>query len=506
MDSPGERPRLLVEVPGGRDEERRYVLDLLLTEWLGFDYDLTLRDARRTIIQLASDPRGRSLTLPDVLFSTPAADWLTARSMPMCPLLRVDLPAGLAGEHHAPASSAAGSPATIPVVYGEPTASARAWDESPAGLTLAVDVFGSAFWLLTRYEEVVRPERDSYGRFPVRASLAAEEGFVGRPLVDEYVDLLWEAMRLLWPNLERKASAFRIRLTHDIDQPWAAWGRPMRVVARGVAGDLVRRRDPVLAVRRIRALVDARADRVDRDPLATFDFLMDTSERHGLRSLFYFMAGTDPADFEFRYRISDRPFAGVLRRIHDRGHQIGLHAGYGTYRSEERLAAELAALKDACRAAGFDQPTWGVRQHFLRFAYPDTLRIHEAAGFEHDSTLAFAEEVGFRAGTCREYPLFDAVAGRRLQLRERPLVVMDATLLDYMHLAPAEAASRTRSIIEICRRHDGDAVLLFHNDRLAGDRPRALYAELIEDLVRRGQRGSTAPDTRRGDAIAGEAS
>jgi hypothetical protein len=295
--------------------------------------------------------------------------------------------------------------------------------------------------------------------------------------------LLWVAIRHLWPNLQRAARAFRIRLTHDIDQPWAAWGRPLRVVARGVAGDLVRRRDPVLAARRIRALIDARAGRVDRDPLNTFDFLMDTSERHGLRSQFYFMAGTSRDDVEFRYRISDQPFAGVLRRIHDRGHDIGLHAGYETYRSEQRMVEELAALKEACRAAGFDQPAWGVRQHFLRFAWPDTPRIHEAVGFEHDSTLGFAEVVGFRAGTCREYPLFDASIGRRLRLRERPLVVMDTTLREYMRLAPAESAQRTRSVVDTCRRHEGDAVLLFHNDGLAGDRSRALYMELVEDLV-----------------------
>ncbi len=483
MDSPRDRPRLLVHVPHGRGEERRYILDLLLTEWLGFDYDLVVHGARRTTIQLGSDPDGRRLTLPDVLLSTPAADWLTERSMPTRPLARLGLPAGLDVRLRMSASAGVGAPATVPVVYGDPTPSLRAWDESPSGIRLAVDVFGSAFWLLTRYEEMVSPERDNHGRFPAGASLATKEQFVGRPLVDEYLDLLWVAMRLLWPNLERRARAFRIRLTHDVDQPWAAWGRPLRAVARGVAGDLIRRHDPVLAARRVRALVDARADRIDRDPLSSFDFLMDTSERHGLRSQFYFMAGTNRDDVEFRYRISDRPFAGVLRHIHDRGHDIGLHAGYATYRSMERMTEEFAALRDACRAAGFEQPTWGVRQHFLRFAYPDTLRIHEAAGFEHDSTLAFAEEVGFRAGTCREYTLFDPVAGQRLRLCERPLVVMDTTLREYMHLGLAESAHRARSVVDTCRRHEGDAVLLFHNDGLAGDRSRASYVELIEDLV-----------------------
>lgn len=56
MGSIDRRARLRVEVPGGRIDERRYVLDLLLTEWLGLDYDLTIRDERRTVIRLASSP------------------------------------------------------------------------------------------------------------------------------------------------------------------------------------------------------------------------------------------------------------------------------------------------------------------------------------------------------------------------------------------------------------------------------------------------------------------
>jgi peptidoglycan/xylan/chitin deacetylase (PgdA/CDA1 family) len=210
---------------------------------------------------------------------------------------------------------------------------------------------------------------------------------------------------------------------------------------------------------------------------------MDTSERHGLQSTFYFMAGDAANDIDGQYRLSDPPVARLLRQIHDRGHAIGLHTTYGSYRSTERIRGEFDALTAACRAVGFDQPTWGVRQHFLRFENPQTWRSQEAAGLDHDSTLGFADRVGFRAGTCREYPLFDLLDRRALRLRERPLLVMDATFSGYMNIELDAAATRTRAIVDACRRHRGDAVLLFHNSSLSGARQRAHYIELVERLA-----------------------
>lgn len=472
---------LVVRCPDTWVAERRYVLDVVLSEWLGLEYDLMPGTGAQVAIRLA-DHEGE-LTLPDVLFSTPRDRWLTEGSMPVSPLTRVHVDSRHNGEDAFGPASYARLPGGIPVLFGDANGSQAAWQERPAGLALSVDIFGSVFFLLTRYEEVVRRVRDRHDRFPASGSLGAVEGFLDRPLVDEYVDVLWMAMQAIWPGLVRRRSHFRLRLTHDVDEFWAAHGRQASTVIRAVAGDLLRRHDPDLAVRRSRSLFESRAGRVDRDPYDTFDFLMDTSERHGLQSTFYLMAGSTDTEFDGHYSLSDPPVARVLRRIHDRGHEVGLHGSYGTYCSEERTHAEFAALRDACSAAGFGQPTWGVRQHYLRFENPSTWRIQEAAGFEHDSTLGFADQVGFRAGTCREYQLFDLLGHRTLALRERPLLVMDGTLFDYLALDPVAAAIRTRSIVDACRRHRGDAVLLFHNSSIAGARWRTFYEELVAQLV-----------------------
>ena len=48
--------------------------------------------------------------------------------------------------------------------------------------------------MLTRYEELVVPDRGAHDRFPAAASVAVREGFLEIPIVDAYVELLWGAL------------------------------------------------------------------------------------------------------------------------------------------------------------------------------------------------------------------------------------------------------------------------------------------------------------------------
>jgi hypothetical protein len=422
---------LLVEAPPGYEAERRYVLDVVLADWLGLGYELRTADRDDVRIALAEAPEGAAVTLPDVLFATPPDEWLTEASLPSLGALEND-------------------------------------------------VLGTAFFMLTRYEELVVAERDQYGRFPAAASAASREGCLGRPIVDERVERLWGELQRAVPRLERRPRTFEVVLTHDIDDPLATLQHTPRDVVRQLGGDLVRRRDPQLAASRMRSLLGDRR----HDPNNTFDLLMDVSERHGLRGAFYFLAHRDERPRAGDYLFEHPWVRSLIGRIARRGHEVGFHASFPTYRDAERTREELGRLQRVAEAEGVRQDEWGGRQHYLRWANPDTWRNWEAAGLAYDSTLAYSEAVGFRTGTCHPYRVFDLRERRPLSLREEPFQVMDVTLLSSMGLSLDAARDAVLAIAAQCRRHQGRVGILWHNNTLLRSaREQQWYASLIEALI-----------------------
>ncbi|WP_427365245.1 hypothetical protein [Candidatus Caldatribacterium saccharofermentans] len=128
------------------------------------------------------------------------------------------------------------------------------------------------------------------------------------------------------------------------------------------------------------------------------------------------------------------------------------------------------------------QDRWGGRQHYLRWENPVTWQIWDEVGLDYDATLGFADHVGFRCGTCREFPVFDLKARRALRLREIPLMVMDATLLEdrYMGLKPEQALEQIEKLSNICHCFCGSFSLLWHNTSLVQAWQRGLYLNILK--------------------------
>ncbi len=119
----------------------------------------------------------------------------------------------------------------LPLLYGTPRVE-RQGDR----LIVHADIVASAFFLLTRYEEVVRREvRDPHGRFPGWESLPGRAGFLDRPLVDEYAALLRKWLREAGVEVPEPARNYSVLLTHDVDSV-RRYGAGLLEPARAVAG------------------------------------------------------------------------------------------------------------------------------------------------------------------------------------------------------------------------------------------------------------------------------
>lgn len=451
--------------PPGRARERRYAFDVVFREFLGLDYD-AVEDptAARVRIDLGGDGAAGALTVDDYFFAIPEDQWLRPSSLPGSPLARLRLPA----------PSSAGE-SEVPVIFAASRSRPSAFDDGH----LPIDIFGSVFFMLTRYEEAVDGAPcDRFGRFPATASLAYRESFLERPLVDEYVEILWSMLRRLRPGLSRREQRYSVHVSHDVDSPFLGCGVPATRLVRGAAGDLFLRRSPWQGARRCAAWLFRRPG---IDPANTFGFLMDTSERAGIVGEFYFMATDRSCPLDASYDMEDPEIRSLVAAIHARGHRLGLHPGFETYLDAARTRAEFERLRRCCDRLGIRQDAWGGRQHYLRWRNPDTWQNWEGAGLAYDSSVGFADGVGFRAGTCREFPVFNLRTADRLTLREKPLVAMEKTLLDpsYMGLGGDGCLERLEQLAATCRRFGGTMTLLWHNTGLLSAAERRLYCDAI---------------------------
>lgn len=460
---------LLVETPVSRPVEREYILRVILGKFLGLDW--VHRPSQRPDVRLSllGQPN-RAITMPDCILDTPTSEWLASPSLPDLPLLKwntedLGLEITLTGR-------------TVPVIYGDSEPKARS---DADGIRLPIDIFGSAFFMLTRYEEIVTPGRDEHDRFPAWASLAYQEGFLDRPIIDEYVEILWSAIKSLWPTIERRERQFQIQVSHDVDRPSRYQFGSARKFMRAVGGDLLKR-GSIAAVAKAPLVRWTSPDVLHPvDPYNTFDWIMNVSEERGLTSAFYFICGRTDAKHDADYEPEHPAIRRLMRRIHERGHEIGLHPSYNTYMNPGTLAAEAHRLRVICAEEGIEQSEWGGRMHYLRWKHPTTMRAWDAAGMTYDSTLGYADHPGFRCGTCFEYPAFDAVEGRELSLRIRPLVMMECSLLspEYLNLELADVRNRLFCLRKRCEVVSGIYSVLWHNSELSSSALRNLYLSIL---------------------------
>lgn len=455
--------------------ERSYIFEVLFGEFLGLEYNTLIEERSDIRIILKEDSSQKEILVKDVLFKTSLDKWLTSASLPGRPLKVWDL-------SDSQVNTRVVLP-RVPVIYGDLLSNNEFYRETESGVTLGIDIFGSAFFMLTRYEEMVEKERDTLERYPAKASVAYQEGFLNRPIVNEYLEILWWAVSKLWPGLQRKKRQFHACLSHDVDWPYCTRGISLPQVLKNAAGDLFKRKDLELSASRILSFFQVKQGNLNADIGNTFDFIMEVSENYGLKSHFNFITGHSGGAMDGNYSIQDPWIRGLLRNIHERGHDIGIHPSYNTFRDSVQTRREYEILRQATAEEGITQTTWGGRQHYLRWENPTTWQNWENAGISYDSTLTFADHAGFRCGTCFDYPTFNLKTRKPLKLREYPLIVMESTLIHYMNLSFEAMLKEITELRKICAFFDGNFVLLWHNSSLISARDKIQYHQVISEAI-----------------------
>ena len=248
-------------------------------------------------------------------------------------------------------------------------------------------------------------------------------------------------------------------------------------MTRRFVGDLFKRKSKLLASQTSRIFF-YRKFGIQKDPYDTYDYLMDLSEQINSKSSFYFLSGKKSI-YDPDYFLNHRKIKQVMRKINQRGHIIGIHPSYHTYNNNQLWEKEYTRL-----ALISPQVIKSGRQHYLRFAVPHTWQIWEDHNLDHDSSMGYADCVGFRCGICTPFTVFNFLSRQKLKLKEKPLHIMDATLVEYRKLAPEQSKKEILKIIGKVKKYKGTFVILWHNSSFTippWDNYQDIYQEILFD-------------------------
>lgn len=287
---------------------------------------------------------------------------------------------------------------------------------------------------------------------------------------------------MLWPGIVIKRRKPKIQLSHDVDMPSRYSFASFPKLLRRIAGDILIRRDFVSAFRApfIRSYSSRSISPLD--PCNQFDWMMDISESKGIHSAFYFICGRTNNTFDSDYEVEHPAIRDLLRKLYKRGHEIGIHPSFETYLSPTAFSFEAQRLRRVCAEEGIYQDNFGGRMHFLRWKFPETLYACISAQMDYDATLGYADEPGFRCGTCIEYQAYDPLADKVLPLRLRPLIVMEASVTEVSYLGLGtgeEAYELMHNLMRRCELVNGTFSLLWHNSNLITPNQKMLYRRVV---------------------------
>ncbi len=458
-----------VRIPDICNSEIEYILNVVLCEFLGLEFSIEKHN--QEFIEISKFNLNAKIILDASFFWAAHTNWLESSSMPKLPL-RVWKPQENSIKNRLLNSE-------IPILFGSP------------GLTykndntyINIDIFGSAFFMLSRYEELITKNRDLHNRFPASASVAFKANFIDRPLINEYLEILKYSFDNAGFDLQFKKRKSENFITCDLDWPFDpalySFSHAVKKAFRQVSRDI----KPLCSIKSLLKYFLARLGIKFKDPYKeSISYIMDVNEEAGNRVAFYFiMYNTHPSDSLKNFKIHEKKIQELFYEITSRGHEVGVHPGYETYNNALNFKKTIEEFNKVFLAQNIPQNEIGGRQHFLRWDVKSTPQLWSKNGLSYDSSLAFADYSGFRCGVCYEFTMYDLIKRETLTVKQKPLIVMECTIIAdrYEGLGYCKAAlERFKYFKNTCYKFNGTFTLLWHNSHFQTVKDKEFYKQLI---------------------------
>ncbi len=344
----------------------------------------------------------------------------------------------------------------------------------PSECDLGFDIFGAAFFMLSRIEEYQNFQPDHMGRFTAAQSVAFKFGFLKLPVVDLWGNFLLDRCAELWPEkFQYKNSSlnrFIPRVSVDVDSAFAYRYKGLKRTLGGFAKDIVSF-DWMNAWKRLICIL-----RLTPDPYDTFNYI----ERTEQIKVVYFFLLSDFGPYDKNVPHTSPNLKALIKGLKNKN-GIGSHPGVATNGNLDKLKMEINRVSEM-----LDKQCNISRQHYLILKFPETYQNLIKAGIEGEFSMGYTDQVGFRAGTARPFMWFDLEKNKVTNLRIYPYAAMDATLNRYLKLTPDEALEEIKSLMRTVEKSGGTYWSFWHNESLSETREWKGWRRVWEESHRYG--------------------
>ena len=340
---------------------------------------------------------------------------------------------------------------------------------------LPFDIFAASFYFLSRYEEYLPFEGDEHQRFPAEKSLQYKLDVLKIPVIDGWAIILKNILLKKYPSLIFGKRKFKYIPTIDVD-------RAYHFRSSGLLKNTARILKAVANLNTERIVNIIKTGLGQADPFDTYGFLAEIHEMYELKPIFFFLIAKEGhEDFDKNIEPEDQAFKELISSVAQKA-QIGIHTSYASNTETKKITEEIATLEDIIK-----RKVDSSRQHFLKIHLPRTYLKLIKAGINHDYSMGYSSQLGFRAGTCTSFFWYDLQLEKQSHLKIHPFAVMDVTLQQYLNLNPTQAIQKIEELLASVKLVDGTFSSLWHNESLSETGKwkgwKLVYEELLKNAI-----------------------
>lgn len=327
------------------------------------------------------------------------------------------------------------------------------------------DLFAVCFYCVSRYEEYLNTDLDEHGRFKPQNSWLYKKDLLKIPVVNFLAHELKEKINSHFSVSLPDTKQYEIKPSIDIDNAYAFYNR-LNGIWRSQLKSLLK-----FDFDSFKLKSRAKNDKT-QDPFNTHDKIISFLSTFHPKVFFLIKSGGKDSTND----VGNKEQYDLIKQYENAGFIIGLHPSYEVV-SETSFKQEFTQLKS------FFPKLNSSRYHFIKNVLPHSYSYLTKMGIEHEHSMGYATQTGFRAAICHSFYWYDLLNEESTKLLIHPFYFMDATYVFNLNLTPRASIQDVEQITSEVKKYNGHNSFVFHNESLSDVGVYEGWGEFLENVL-----------------------